>query len=332
MNVPDTACTWLAGTRRVFRCFLGSSQFRLSDVISSRSPQVMLTVGQTLHIVDKQIKDFSHMKDLYSETMMNLSWKDISDCVEKDAIVLLPLGVIEEHGPHLCIGTDIYTSVIYCKGIQEKLRSHGFESIIAPPFYWGICQSTGGFLGSFSIRMETAKNLLVDILYSLQSFGFKRVFGINAHGDINQNIMILDSFKECNGSNNLLYSYVFTKNTMHHYGIAGNESHVCSIEPQTIRTSMSEEPDVHAGDIETSIINSHFPECVHQDIAKALPATKLDDDKIMEWMFGGKTKELSPNGYLGNPKAYEAVEVEKHIEDYAERISKGIIEKIRATA
>jgi creatinine amidohydrolase len=119
---------------------------------------------------------------------------------------------------------------------------------------------------------------------------------------------------------------------MHHYGIAGNESYICSIEPKTIRTSMSEEPDVHAGDIETSIINSRFPDYVHQDIAKALPATKLENDKIIEWMFGGKTKELSPNGYLGNPKAYEAVEVEKHIEDYTERIIKGIIEKIRATA
>ncbi len=272
------------------------------------------------------------MNDLYSETMMNLSWKDIADYVEKDSIVLLPLGVIEEHGPHLCVGTDIYTSLIYCKGIQQKLRENGFESIIAPPFYWGICQSTAGFLGSFSIRMETAKNLLVDILHSLQSFGFRRVFGINAHGDINQNIMILDAFKECNVSSAHVYSYVFTKNIMHHYGIAGNESHICSIEPQTIRTSQSEEPDVHAGDIETSIINSRFPDCVHQEIAKALPATKLDDDKIMEWILGGKTKELSPDGYLGNPKAYETVEIESHIDDYVERISRGILEKIRVRA
>jgi creatinine amidohydrolase len=272
------------------------------------------------------------MNDFYTETMMNLSWKDISDYVEKDAIMLLPLGVIEEHGPHLCVGTDIYTSVIYCKGIQEKLRDNGFESIIAPPFYWGICQSTAGFLGSFSIRMETAKNLLVDILHSLQSFGFKRAFGINAHGDINQNIMILDAFRECNVSTDLIYSYVFPKNIMHHYGITGTESHICSIEPQTIRTSMSEEPDVHAGDIETSIINTHFPDCVHQDIAKALPATKLEDDRIMEWILGGKTKELSPNGYLGNPKAYEAVEIETHINDYVERISQGIMERIRVRA
>ncbi len=68
--------------------------------------------------------------------------------------------------------------------------------MIAPPFYWGICQSTGGFIGSFTIRKETAKALLLDILMSLAQFGFKNVVGINAHGDIEQNVVMIEAFKE----------------------------------------------------------------------------------------------------------------------------------------
>jgi creatinine amidohydrolase len=49
---------------------------------------------------------------LHKDTMVNMKWTDIQDYSNKKAIVLHPLGVIEEHGPHLCLGTDIYTAHI----------------------------------------------------------------------------------------------------------------------------------------------------------------------------------------------------------------------------
>ncbi len=107
------------------------------------------------------------LDSIFQDTMVNMKWTDIEDYVNKNALVVLPLGVIEEHGPHLCLGTDILTAHIYCLSIKEKLEEEGHTVVIAPPFYWGICQSTGGFLGSFRIRKETAKALLYDILASL---------------------------------------------------------------------------------------------------------------------------------------------------------------------
>lgn len=46
--------------------------------------------------------------NIFSDTMSEMTYKQIEKLVEQDAIVLFPVGIIEEHGPHLPLGTDIY--------------------------------------------------------------------------------------------------------------------------------------------------------------------------------------------------------------------------------
>ena len=57
--------------------------------------------------------------------MIDMNWTEIQCYAEKKAIVLLPLGVIEEHGPHMCLGTDIYLSYTQSVLIKERLDSNG---------------------------------------------------------------------------------------------------------------------------------------------------------------------------------------------------------------
>ncbi|MBN2435517.1 MAG: creatininase family protein [Spirochaetes bacterium] len=261
------------------------------------------------------------------DNMINMKWTDIQTAVDNKAIVLLPLGVIEEHGPQLCLGTDIYTAQIICSKVKEGLEENGVKSIIAPPFYWGICQSTRGFLGSFNIRMETAENLVFDILKTLHDFGFNEVYGINAHGDIEQNILFMNSFKNAYEQIGLNASYCFRKEVLHHYGLTGNEEYICPVSPQEIIVSVAKESDVHGGDIETAIINKYYPAYVDVNIAKKLPAITIESGKEMEWILGGKTKEMSKDGYIGNPSAYDQVKINEHIEDTANRYIEAISNK-----
>lgn len=79
------------------------------------------------------------MDGFFQDTMVNMKWTDIQNYVDKKAFVLLPIGVIEEHGPHLCLGTDIYTAYIQCIFIKEKLKEKGFEVVIAPPLKQQLC-------------------------------------------------------------------------------------------------------------------------------------------------------------------------------------------------
>jgi creatinine amidohydrolase len=265
------------------------------------------------------------MDGIFLDTMVNMKWTDIQDCVNKNAIVLIPLGVIEEHGPHLCLGTDIYIAHIQCIFIKEKLKEKWCEAVIAPPFYWGICQSTGNFIGSFKARKETVKAVLFDLMTSLTEFGFKNIYGVNAHGDIEHSIALIEAFKEVTEHVAINARYTFPKDRMHYYGLNGEEPYICPVDPQCISVSTSEYPDVHGGDIETASMYQYYPHLTDIEKAKTLSPVKLDDDRIMTWLFGGHTKELSPEGYLGAPADYASVEVLHNFQDIADRVSVAIL-------
>jgi creatinine amidohydrolase len=265
---------------------------------------------------------------IFKGTMADMKWTDIQYDVDHNALALLPLGVIEEHGPQLCLGTDIYTAHLYCLAVKKKLEENGHLVTIAPPFYWGVCQSTGGFIGSFKIRKETAKLLLIDILSSLAGFGFKNIYGVNAHGDVEHSIAIIEAFKEAGESLGINARYLFDEWRLQPFGLNGSESFLCPVKQQTVIVSTAKVPDVHGGDIETATIHEFYPELVDIEKAKSLPPVALSDDKGYEWLFGGHTNELSPEGYMGSPADFESVDVLNNINDYAERFSKAILERL----
>jgi hypothetical protein len=68
-----------------------------------------------------------------------------------------------------------------------------------------------------------------------------------------------------------------------------------------------------------------YPELVDVKKARSLPPTRLGDDQIMAWLFGGQTAELSPDGYLGAPADFDSVDVVKNINDIAERFADAIL-------
>jgi creatinine amidohydrolase len=268
------------------------------------------------------------MNHIFKDTMADGNWAELAAQAGRGALVLLPLGVIEEHGPHLCLATDIYTAHLYCLAIKEKLKALGHEAVIAPPFYWGVCQSTGGFIGSFAIRKETAKALLFDILSSLHGFGFRQVFGVNAHGDIEHSVAIQEAFKEASAALPMNACYAFDESRLVHFGLTGKEPYVCPVKPQTVTVSTASVPDVHGGDIETATIRRYYPDLVDADKAKTLPPVTLPDEKAMDWLFGGHIHELSAQGYLGAPAEFESVSVEANIADYAQRITQAILGRL----
>ncbi|MEY8357270.1 creatininase family protein [Lachnospiraceae bacterium 54-53] len=50
------------------------------------------------------------MESIFADTMADMNWKEIEQMGQESVPVLFPLGVVEEHGPHLPLGTDIYMS------------------------------------------------------------------------------------------------------------------------------------------------------------------------------------------------------------------------------
>ena len=265
--------------------------------------------------------------NIFSNTMADMNWPAIKCSTEENAVVLLPLGVIEQHGPHLCTATDIYTAHIYCNAVKQKLESAGYAVIIAPPFYWGVCQSAKGFPGTFNIRAETAQALLYDMLASLKDFGFERVFGINTHGDVEHKIAAMNAFKDASERLEIAACFPYEEFFTQHMGLSSGEPYFYEIKPQQITVSCAAVSDVHAGDIETATIYTYYPQLVDVETAKSLPDVPLGDN-WGAWMFGGQLKNISPNGYLGSPASFESVDISRNVDDNARRITDGILAKI----
>lgn len=98
-------------------------------------------------------------------------------------MVLSPTGVIEQQGPHLPTGVDIYESHYICRSIKKRLEKENISSIIAPPYYFGVNHITGAFPGSFTSRKETVQAVLFDMWESLFKWRAKHIFVIDVHGD-----------------------------------------------------------------------------------------------------------------------------------------------------
>ena len=69
-------------------------------------------------------------------------------------VVVVPIGSVEEHGPHLPLGLDTFAAEMYAEEIAPHLEEQGFEVILAPSLYYGVAQQALGFPGTLTINSE----------------------------------------------------------------------------------------------------------------------------------------------------------------------------------
>ncbi len=258
---------------------------------------------------------------IFEETMVTDNWQQVQKAGEEGRRVLFPIGVIEEHGPHLPLGADIYWSYTICKMIKRELKSKGWESVIAPPYYWGINHCTGGFPGSFSLKQDTMQQVLFEIFENLKSFGFSEVYCFNYHGDGVHVRAIVETIKRANEELGMKVRFVLESMDLALYGWKGDEDFLLvSMPDYPMEWFEEQEPseqgllDIHAGAFETAVMNRICPKQVDLDKARQLKSSSLNSEELKKWLQGGEvTRSVVPLGYAGNPAGYEAVS--RHVEE-----------------
>lgn len=96
--------------------------------------------------------------------------------VKKNSVAILPVGAIEEHGPHLPLSTDCIQPEYVANEVAKRLGA-----FVLPTISYGQCSSTKNFPGTITIRFETLTMLAEDIICELARAGFKNIVVLSGH-------------------------------------------------------------------------------------------------------------------------------------------------------
>ena len=127
--------------------------------------------------------------------MPSVMWKeltaeDLRAKAAENAIVVLPVASMEQHGPHLPVGVDTFLCEAVCQGGAE-LAVKDVPVVVAPTLWCGMAEHHMAFGGTFTFDIPTYMAVLRAFLTNIKRHGFKRVFIVNGHGG---NIAALNAF------------------------------------------------------------------------------------------------------------------------------------------
>src|SRR5450755_3385749 len=105
----------------------------------------------------------------------DLTWQEAEKVLTPEAIVVIPIDAeSKEHGPHLKLKNDFLIAE-YLK--REVLKSAAV--VVAPTVNYHFYPAFIEYPGSTTLRIETARDLLVDICRSLARYGPRRFYALN---------------------------------------------------------------------------------------------------------------------------------------------------------
>lgn len=110
-------------------------------------------------------------------------WEHLSsttiDAVDRSVPVILPLGAVEQHGPHLPLATDRLLADHFCRRLDDDL---GDRVLILPTVSVGYSRHHDDFPGTLSVSHETFLRQVVETAGSALRLGMRTLLLVNAHG------------------------------------------------------------------------------------------------------------------------------------------------------
>jgi creatinine amidohydrolase/Fe(II)-dependent formamide hydrolase-like protein len=216
--------------------------------------------------------------------LAEMTWPQARQRFREVDIALLPVGSIEQHGPHLPLDTDAFDADYLAKSVAKSCSDP--KPTVLPLISYGISYHHNEFSGTISIGNNTLSRLVYDIGMSLARNGVTKIVIINGHGgndpalnfaaqEINRDARIFVCVDSGETSDVDIYSMIDTPN------------------------------DVHAGEIETSTALAVRPELVRMQLAeKLVPEFSnkyLDFTSKRGISWYAFTKRISDSGVMGDP-------------------------------
>ncbi|MGH2461134.1 MAG: GNAT family N-acetyltransferase [Chloroflexota bacterium] len=200
-------------------------------------------------------------------------------------IAILPIATIEQHGPHLPLATDWIIVDAVAREVAGRL---GEPAYLLPTFPYGTSIGMKGFAGTAWLRAETLTRVARDVVAALRAQGIRRIIVVNAHGGPNE------------GSAQPRGNFI-VKTAVRQLNYDHADLDVIWVQPLTAaRQKLSEifesaRDDVHAGEVETSLLLRLRPALVKGRAADVVPALGREYLQLTDFA------RLCPSGVWGRP-------------------------------
>lgn len=224
-----------------------------------------------------------------------LNWKQIEKLDRNKTIFFLPISPMEEHGPHLPIGTDYLiirdAATEAIKFLNKKRPDLTFVLLPSNPV--GYCKFSTDFPGSISVSGKTVRDIVYSVGSSLGNHGFKYLIICTYH-------MAIAHLKG-------IYSAMRKLESKHSMKVCepwGPFYYSNQIEKSEPKLGFDTKKEVHAGFRETSLMKYQYPYLVDESYKNLQSIYRdLNSPRVL-----GKTfKKLGLNeGYIGSPARADA--------------------------
>ena len=220
----------------------------------------------------------------------------------EEKVVILPLGAIEQHGPHLAVSTDTDIVTLVAMAAEEKM---GDKVLLCPTLSFGSSHHHLSFGGTMSLSPGLYTQVIVDLVSSLLQNGFRRIVLLNGHGGnitpVKQALAILGNTYDAGLRPNIVLATYWELAGDVFAGAAPMQSPALS----------------HACEYETSLMLYLFPEKVHMEnaVRAARPESNgytgwEDDEPYRGVSIFKQTAFISGNGSSGQPQLATAAKGE----------------------
>jgi len=174
-----------------------------------------------------------------------LTWQEAEGVLRPETLVVIPIGAAaKEHGPHLKLKNDWLLAEYFKRQVLERA-----EVVIAPTVNYHYYPAFLEYPGSTSLRLETARDLMVDICRSLSRHGPKKFYALNT-------------------GLSTIRSLALTAEILAEEKIVLGYSDFGQLTEEMAAKMREEDGGTHAGEIETSMMLCIAPETV--DMTKAV--------------------------------------------------------------
>jgi creatinine amidohydrolase len=226
------------------------------------------------------------------------------------AVVLLPVGSIEPHGPHLPLSTDTLIAEEAARLAAARLEQAGRKVLTLPAFSYSTVEFSAGLPGAIGLGARCSQEALTDLLAGLLGQGFAQTAVVNVHLEP-AHIAALRAAVEAAAAR------------------AGRRPVFPDITRRALAARLTEEfrsGACHAGRFETSLVLAIRPDLVKLEVSRALPPIQVS---LVDAIRGGSRtfREAGlDRAYCGDPASATAEEGRATLAILAEIVAESILE------